>query len=99
MRSERFEWDDGKAARNYSLHGVSFALAAVAFDDPFALDFIDDRFDYGEERFILIGSIAGIVVYVVYTEREMRKRLISARRAVRTEHDAYVAQRYPNDDA
>ena len=50
-----FEWDEKKAAENYARHGVSFEFAKMAFEDLFAVERIDDRHDYGEERFILIA--------------------------------------------
>ena len=37
-------------------HGVSFELATTVFRDPFAIDRIDDRADYGENRFVIIGA-------------------------------------------
>ena len=37
MRDDEFEWDDDKAARNFADHGVTFAAARLAFDDPFAV--------------------------------------------------------------
>ena len=84
-----FEWDKAKAADNYTRHGVSFELAMKVFNDPFAVERIDDRQDYGEERFILIGLAEAHVLVVTYTEREERIRLISARRATRHEQDDY----------
>ena len=45
-----FRWDPKKAAYNLRQHRVSFETAVGVFDDPFALDDIDDREDYGEER-------------------------------------------------
>jgi len=84
-----FEWDDAKAAENYTRHGVSFDLAKKVFNDPFAVERIDDRQDYGEERYIIIGLADGELLFVAYTEREERIRLISARRAIRHEQDAY----------
>ncbi len=92
MRSDRFEWDDEKAADNYSRHGVSFEVAAKVFEDPFAIERLDDREDYGEERFILIGMVEGAVLFVAHTERGNRIRLISARRATRHEQDDYFRQ-------
>ena len=74
------------------MHGVSFAFAMHAFKDPFAVERIDDRRDYGEERVILIGRVLDTVLFVVYTEREERIRLISARRATREEYTDYVHQ-------
>ncbi len=87
-----FDWDDDKAEENYATHGVSFELAKLVFNDPFAVERVDDRQDYGEERFVLIGMAREVVLFVVYTEREERIRLISARRATRLERDDYARQ-------
>ena len=51
MTRDDFEWDATKAAENYAKHGVSFEQAREAFDDPFGIDFADDREDYGAERY------------------------------------------------
>ena len=89
----RFEWDDAKAHANFRAHGVSFDLARTAFKDPFAIERLDDREDYGEERFVLIGRAEGnILLFVAYTEREDRIRIISARRATEYEQDDYFQQ-------
>ena len=64
-----FEWDDAKAASNLRDHGISFAQATAAFRDPFAVEWIDDRQAYGEERVILLGMKDGQILTVVYTER------------------------------
>lgn len=92
MMAPEFEWDADKEAANLQKHGVSFAQAAVAFSDPFAVDWIDDRQDYGEERVILLGITDGQVLTVVYTERETRIRIISARRATRYEQEIYIRE-------
>ena len=84
-----FEWDEAKATENYARHGVSFELAKQVFNDPFAVERIDDRRDDGEERYILIGLASGHGLFVAYTEREERIRLISARRATKHEQDDY----------
>ena len=57
MNDGVFEWDDGKAAANVAKHGVSFEQAREAFKDPFAVEFEDDRRDYGENRYILLGMV------------------------------------------
>jgi uncharacterized protein len=57
--------DETKAAENYAKHGVSFELATEVFRDPFAIERLDDREDYGEDRFILIGSTEGAMLTVV----------------------------------
>jgi hypothetical protein len=88
-----FEWNDGKAAANLQAHGVSFELAKTVFRDPFAVERLDDRGDYGEERFVVIGIAEGsIVLFVAYSEREGRIRIISARRATQREQDDYFRQ-------
>jgi len=88
-----FEWHEPKAAANLRDHGVSFELAKTVFRDPFAVERLDDRKDYGEERFVIVGMAAGsVVLYVAYTEREARIRIISARRATQIEQDDYFRQ-------
>jgi uncharacterized protein len=90
-----FEWDADKEAANLQKHGVSFAQATAAFGDPFALEWIDDRQDYGEERVILLGMTDSQLLAVVYTERESRLRIISARRATRYEQETYSRETSP----
>lgn len=92
MQNDRFEWNDAKAAENYLRHGISFETATQLFRDPFAIERIDDRENYGEERFILIGMAEGNVLFVAYTERKERVRIISARHATRHEQDDYFSQ-------
>jgi uncharacterized DUF497 family protein len=90
--NESFEWDEAKAAENYAKYGVSFETAIKVFRDPFAIERLDDREDYGEARFILIGTAEEAVITVVYTERDGRFRIISARRATRHEQDDYFLE-------
>jgi len=88
-----FEWHDAKAKANLQAHGVSFDLAKTVFKDPFAVERLDDREDYGEERFVIIGMAEGqVVLFVAYAEREERIRIISARRATQDEQDDYFRQ-------
>ncbi len=92
MRLE-FEWNPVKAAANVRAHGVTFELARTVFRDPFAIEFLDDREDYGEDRFVLIGSAEDAeLLFVAYTEREEHIRLISARKATRYEQELYYQQ-------
>lgn len=90
-----FEWDEDKAAANWLAHGLAFQEAIQAFSDPFAVEHIDEREDYGEERINLIGMCAGVLVHVTYTERGERIRIISARRAERHEQDDYYRENAP----
>ena len=87
-----YQWDDAKAASNYAKHEVNFEAARDVFKDPFAIEFIDDRKDYGEERFILIGMAGHRLLVVVYTMRGERIRLISARGAEPFEQRQYHEQ-------
>ncbi|OPY57971.1 MAG: hypothetical protein A4E57_04909 [Syntrophorhabdaceae bacterium PtaU1.Bin034] len=90
-----FEWDDAKAVANLRLHGVSFEDGARAFTDPFAIEWIDDRQIYGEERFVLLGFCGYEVLYVAYTERGDNIRIISVRKATKNEKDHYYRQNAP----
>jgi len=93
-----FVWDQEKSQANLLKHGVSFALAEEVFADADALSRLDERFDYGEERWTTIGLVRGMVVLVVaHTVREEEDddviRIISARRATRRERHAYAKRR------
>ena len=90
--NDRFSWDDDKAASNWRNHGVTFDQAAKALSDPFAIERIDDREAYGEERVNLLGMCDGVILHVTYTERGDSLRIISARRAERHEQDNYYRE-------
>ena len=90
-----FEWDPKKAAQNLIDHKVSFEQAAVACRDPFAVEWIDDREDYDEERSGLLGLYGREVLYVAYTERGDNIRIIMARRAEKHEQHRYYRQNAP----
>lgn len=87
-----YEWDTEKATVNLRRHGVGFDVAIQAVEDPNRLEEIDERFDYGEVRTMVIGMATGQVLFVVTTLRgEDICRIISARRATRHEQDRYYA--------
>jgi uncharacterized DUF497 family protein len=84
-----FEWDEARARGNIIKHGVGFDLASRIFEGP-VLTAIDGYGDYGELREISIGVADGIVVLtVVHTDRAGRTRIISARKATRSERERY----------
>lgn len=89
MQHIYFEWDDLKAAENFRRHGVSFEEAAYALGDPFAVEVIDDRVRYGEERIIALAVGKTGILVVIHTERHERTRIISARKATRHEQNTY----------
>lgn len=81
-----FEWDPEKAAGNLSKHGVSFGEAEGVFADPLALQMPDPHHSSEEERWIAMGqSYRRRLLVVVFTERQERIRIISARLATRPE--------------
>jgi uncharacterized protein len=85
----RFEWDQAKNQRNVTERGIAFADAARIFEGP-TVEALDTREDYGEDRFIAIGTASGIELVVVYAERRADTvRIISARRATAHERKAY----------
>lgn len=51
--------------------------------------FEDDRFAYGEQRFVTLGLLAGITVSAVHTENEYEIRIISFRKATKRESKIY----------
>lgn len=84
-----YQWDINKAASNLRKHSVDFADAVLVFADELAITTEDKRST--EERFIIIGlDVLGRVLVVVYTWRESKIRLISARKATRTERQQYT---------
>jgi uncharacterized protein len=93
MNDDSFEWDNRKAARNLAKHAISFEVAREAFDDPCHIEELDERGDYGEDRFNAIGLVKGRLLVVTYTLRETRVRIISARMAEPKERRQYHEKR------
>lgn len=95
-----FEWDAAKAAGNKRKHGISFEEAMLVFEDPYAI-FDEDCFVEGERRWRVLGAADDlIVIFVVHVMREQGEndivRIISARRATRTERMLYEQNRHQN---
>lgn len=95
----RYVWDSAKDALNRKKHGLSLEAAIPALRDPDRYFWIDDRFDYEEERLITLGRSIQAVLVVVSTEPakaeddEETIRIISVRRAVGIEIDWYYVGR------
>jgi hypothetical protein len=84
-----YEWDPAKARANLAKHGILFADAVVVLEDERAVTIQDPDSDE-EARWVTLGSDAtGLVLVVVYTWRGDNVRLISARRATRSERKRY----------
>ena len=91
----RFDWDDAKAHENLRKHGVSFEEARTAFSDDQAILLPDPDHSVEEDRFVLIGLSSTLRVLTVvhgYRESDRVIRLISARRATRSERAQYGAR-------
>jgi uncharacterized protein len=81
-------WSETKRAANLRAHGLDFVDAALVFEGV-TFTFEDDRFSYGEQRFVTLGLLAGIPVSVVHTESENEVRIISFRKATKREAQIY----------
>ena len=95
----KFEWDEDKNQSNIKKHGVSFEQACAIFDG-FTLDFIDDRYDYGELREMSIGRVEQVIyLAVIHTDRDGVRRIISARQASKKERKHYEKEIQKTFDA
>jgi len=82
------EWDEEKREINISDHSIDFVQAGKIFENP-VVERLDDRKDYGEERYIAIGHWNEEFLVVVYTWRGSNRRIISAWKAGRDEKRTY----------
>jgi uncharacterized protein len=73
-------WDERKRTDCLRERGLDFASAAELFSGVHLAQ-IDDRFDYGETRWLTIGEVAGTVLVIVWTPRDDTVRIISMRKA------------------
>ncbi|MBV6450570.1 MAG: hypothetical protein MHPDNHAH_01294 [Anaerolineales bacterium] len=90
----KFEWDENKRRANIRKYGIDFVDAASIFDGDVVV-ILDDRFEYGEARYIAFGLLRGKsikVIVVAYTERGGNVRIISARKALKHEESFYFEQ-------
>ncbi len=88
--SIEFEWDEEKAEVNRRKHGIGFDEATTVFGDPRSLTIHDPDHSPAEDRYVDLGvSLRGRVLVVVYTDREERIRIISAREASGRERRQY----------
>jgi uncharacterized protein len=83
-----FTWAETKRTANLKAHGLDFVDAALVFEGV-TFTFEDDRFSYGEQRFVTLGLLAGIPVSVVHTESDHEIRIISFRKATNREAEIY----------
>ena len=84
----RFSWSERKRAINLKEHGLDFVDAPRVFEG-LTFSYEDDRFDYGEQRFITLGLLAGVPVSIAHTETDDEIRVISFRKATSREARLY----------
>ena len=82
-------WDEMKNKSNIKKHGVSFETASYIFEDPLHIS-VPDRIVDGEERWLTMGLVGGMVVLVVaHTYDDEIIRIVSARKATKYERKKY----------
>src|SRR6266404_4328547 len=87
----RFEWDEAKRRSNIKRHGIDFVEVKKMFEGETAT-LLDDRYAYGETRFLTLGLLNGIVVAFSHTESDEAIRIISARKAHKNEEIIYFKE-------
>lgn len=88
----RFEWDKSKNKRNIQNHKIDFEDVHAVFDGPMIIQ-LDNRQDYGEDRWIGAGFLHDIIIIIVFTEPDDDViRFVSARRANRHEQKRFAAE-------
>ena len=84
-----FAWDDNKNQENIGKHELDFADAWQIFEAPMLVD-IDNRRNYGENRFVGLGFLKNFVVVIVFTEPDEETiRVISLRKALKYEREQF----------
>jgi len=92
MKRLEFRWDPRKAKRNLKKHGVTFEEARSVFFDESAIEFFDQPHSGEGDRFLLLGLSAHARLLLVchcYREEEGIIRIISARKATKSESKHY----------
>ncbi|MGB2809739.1 MAG: BrnT family toxin [Sedimentisphaerales bacterium] len=86
----QFEWDFKKSQSNKKKHGIAFEEASTIFADLLSTTIPDPAHSNGEDRFITIGtSVNNKIIVVVHSDRDDIIRIISARKATRSERRQY----------
>ncbi len=85
-----FEWDENKAESNFLKHDITFEEAVTVFADPYLLFTEDSKHSQQEEREWAIGEAEnGSLIVIIFTMRDDKIRIISARKATKTERKRY----------
>ena len=84
----RFTWQEAKRKSNLKTHGLDFLDAPKVFEG-LTFTFEDNRFEYGEQRFVTLGLLNGIPVSIVHTETADHIHVISFRKATKNEQTIF----------
>ena len=85
----QYSYNKTKKALNIKKHGLDFDDAKLVIESNKTVAFEDDRFDYGEQRFITIGLLQDALVVIVTSETENEICIISMRKAEKNEQAIY----------
>jgi uncharacterized protein len=86
-----FEWDEAKRKANIRKHRIDFVAVEKVLAGE-TVSYLDDRFSYGEERFLTLGLLDGKVIAIVHTIEDEVIRVISARKAMKNEEESYFKE-------
>ena len=90
-KQNRFDWDQGNLDKSYLKHGVTLNQAEEAFLDEAAVILRDFKHSQTESRYLLIGRTANNkILFIVFTIRDKKIRIISARAADKKEVKRYA---------
>jgi hypothetical protein len=87
----RFAWSERKRSINLKEYGLDFVDAPRVFEG-LTYTYEDDRFAYGEQRFVTLGLLAGVPVSIAHTEADDEIRVISFRKATAREARLFFDQ-------
>lgn len=90
-----FVWDKGNSAKNQKKHNVTDQEAEESFTDEKKKIFTDHIHSGKEERFRVVGKTKNRrLLFIVFTIRNKRVRIISARDTNKKEVDLYEKTTY-----
>ena len=84
----RYVWDPEERRSNLIKHGFDFADAEIVFAGP-TFTYGDDRYSYGEQRWVTLGFSQGLFVAISHTETQSEIRIISMRRGTKHEQSIF----------
>lgn len=93
-RFYKYGWNESKNLRNIEKHELTLSYGRKIFFDFMRIIYKDERFDYGEIRYLALGEVHGTILSVCFTSRGFfKRRLISVRKASRQERRKYYGKR------